>query len=256
MKPEDINICILRIEGTNNEQEMYDAFKRLGTKPHLVHLNELSSLKPYQCLMIPGGFSAGDYIRAGTIFASRIKSTFMDELNSFIKEGYAVGGICNGFQILVELGLLPGNPKGNGAVTACLSRNDSARFECRHSILKHVSSNKCVFTSLLPQNEQLIVPSAHAEGKFLLSSGKKAYEKLEKNGQIIFKYVNYNGETNAPYPWNPNGSPYNIAGICNKRGNVFGMMPHPERSFFSKNEHGYSGKILFESVVKYIGGTF
>jgi phosphoribosylformylglycinamidine synthase len=253
MRTEDINVCILRIEGTNNEQEMYDAFKRLGAQPSLVHLNEFSTLEGFQCLMLPGGFSAGDYIRAGAIFASRIRSTFGDELSSFVKDGYPVGGICNGFQILVELGLLPGDGQG---VTACLARNDSARFECRHTILKAVSPNRCAFTHLIPEGERLFIPSAHAEGKLLLSGGSQAAHALEKAGQVLFKYVDETGDENAGYPWNPNGSPNNIAGICNKEGNVFGMMPHPERTFFKGNEHGYSGKTFFESVLAYIGETF
>jgi phosphoribosylformylglycinamidine synthase len=253
MKTQDINVCILRIEGTNNEQEMYDAFRRLGASPQMVHLNEFTSLDDFQCLMLPGGFSAGDYIRAGSIFASRIRSTFGDELEAFVRDGYPVGGICNGFQILVELGLLPG--EGDG-VTACLARNDSARFECRHTILKAVAPKKCAFTNLISKGEQLVIPSAHAEGKLLLAGGDKAYKELEKAGQVVFKYVDPSGDETAGYPWNPNGSPANIAGICNKKGNVFGMMPHPERTFFKGNEHGFSGRTFFESVLTYIGENF
>jgi len=256
METSDINVCVLRIEGTNNEQEMYDAFKRLGAHAEMVHLNEFTSLDKYQCLMIPGGFSSGDYIRAGAIFASRIRSTFGDELMDFVRSGYAVGGICNGFQVLVELGLLPGFAGEEGSVNACLSRNDSARFECRHSVLVHTPSENCAFTGLLPEGEQLVIPSAHAEGKLLLEGGEKAYEKLEKNGQIVFKYADLEGNTDAGYPWNPNGSPHNIAGICNERGNVFGMMPHPERAYFAQNKNGFSGRTVFESVVGYLEEQF
>jgi len=255
MERKDINICVLRIEGTNNEQEIYDSFKRLGTNPQMVHLNEFSSLEDFQCLMIPGGFSSGDYVRAGAIFASRIRSIFWDELLQFVKDGHPVGGICNGFQVLVELGLLPGFSRGLGKVNACLSENDSARFECRHSILKKMDSERCAFTVTLPEGEKLVVPSAHAEGKLLVSD-EKVYRRMEKNGQIVFKYCDHDGNTEAGYPWNPNGSPHNIAGICNEKGNVFGMMPHPERAFYKENDNGYSGKVIFESVIKYIGERF
>jgi len=255
MDVNDINVCVLRIEGTNNEQEIFESFKRLGSNPSFVHLNEFSSLEDYQCLMIPGGFSSGDYVRAGAIFSSRIKSMFWDELLQFVKDGYPVGGICNGFQVLVELGLLPGFSRNIGKVNACLAQNDSARFECRHSVLKHISSKKCAFTKLLPEGEKLVVPSAHAEGKLMLPD-EKMYQRLEKNGQIVFKYCDQNGDIEAGYPWNPNGSPHNIAGICSEKGNVFGMMPHPERSFFSENENGHSGSTIFRSVIGYIGERF
>ncbi|MHC1605235.1 MAG: phosphoribosylformylglycinamidine synthase subunit PurQ [Candidatus Methanofastidiosia archaeon] len=256
MKRQNINICILRIEGTNNEQEMYDAFKRLETSPKLVHLNEVADLDKYHCLMIPGGFSAGDYVRAGAILASRIKSRCWDKLLAFIKDGYPVGGICNGFQVLVELGLLPGFNGEMGKVKVCLSQNDSSRFECRHTILKHISSKKCVFTKKIPEGEILTLPSAHAEGKLLAAQQSGVYKKLQKNGQIVFKYCDENGDISAPYPWNPNGSPHNIAGICSESGNVFGMMPHPERAFFTQNKNGFSGKSIFESVVEYMEDAF
>ncbi|MBN1785698.1 MAG: phosphoribosylformylglycinamidine synthase subunit PurQ [Candidatus Methanofastidiosa archaeon] len=255
METKDINVCVLRIEGTNNEQEIYDSFKRLGANPSFVHLNEFKSLENFQCLMIPGGFSSGDYIRAGAIFASRIRSRFWDDIKDFVRDGYAIGGICNGFQVLVELGLLPGFSRSIGKVNACLAENDSARFECRHTVLKHVGPNKCVFTRALPENEVLVIPSAHAEGKLLLADDK-LYERMEKNGQIVFRYCDRSGRTDCGYPWNPNGSPQNIAGICNEKGNVFGMMPHPERAFYKENANGHSGKVIFESVINYIGERF
>src|SRR4030066_711916 len=118
MKIKDINIAVLRIEGTNCEQESHDAFKRLGAKPEFVHLKQLlhidcnkdekRDISDYQCLMIPGGFSSGDYIRAGAIFAARIKSKLQKDLEKFVKQEYPVLGVCNGFQVLTELGLLPG----------------------------------------------------------------------------------------------------------------------------------------------------
>lgn len=278
MRTEDIRICILRIEGTNCEQEMFDSFKRLGAKPEMVHLKQLTSqdirederrkLSDYQILMIPGGFSSGDYIRAGAIFASRMKSKLEDQLTEFVENGYPVGGICNGFQILVELGLLPAFGKTMSIYPeAVLATNASDRFECRPALLKHENSGKCVFTQRIPKDRVILAPCAHAEGQFLFPKEKEDehLRRLIDNDQIVFRYVDDRGEY-AGYPWNPNGALDNIAGICNKRGNVFGMMPHPERVFYRfthpdwmrENEDDWEGdgKPVFESVLDYVKKDF
>ncbi|MBU7027900.1 MAG: phosphoribosylformylglycinamidine synthase subunit PurQ [Theionarchaea archaeon] len=246
----NVRVCILRIEGTNCEQETYDAFLELGAQPELIHLKELTAktLFDYQCVMIPGGFSSGDYVRAGAIFAARIKSTLFSALKEYVENGYPVGGICNGFQILVELGLLP---RLSDHPEACLATNDSARFECRPTLLK--LENHCAFTQKMTIGGIYEIPSAHAEGKFV----SPLTDELMENNQVIFRYCNPEGE-HAGYPWNPNGSHYNIAGICNEEGNVFGMMPHPERAFYryqnqdwTRNGNGAHGRLVFESVLEY-----
>jgi len=278
LKISDIKIAVLRIEGTNCEQESLDAFKRLGASPEFVHLkqllnidcnkNEKRKISQYHCLMIPGGFSAGDYIRAGAIFAARIKSKLNKDLIEFVKQEYPILGICNGFQVLIELGLLPGIDSIISFLPdACLNINDSNRFECRPTLLKHENKGKCIFTSKIPKNDIRLIPSAHAEGKLLfpLDKQKDYLKKLEKNDQIVFRYVNPNGNY-AGYPWNPNGSISNIAGICNHIGNVFGMMPHPERTFYKHQHPDWTttvlksnlgdGKAVFESVLDYICKRF
>ena len=271
MKKEDIKIAILRIEGTNCEQESYDSFKRLGASPEFVHLkqllhidsskDEIRDLSDYQCLMIPGGFSAGDYIRAGAIFAARMKSKLKIKIENFIKQEYPILGVCNGFQILIELGLLPGIDEIMSSIPkACLHINDSSRYECRPSFLKHENHGKCVFTSKIKHGNVQLIPSAHAEGKLLFPSENqdKIIEKLEENDQIVFRYVDPDGNYSG-YPWNPNGSFYNIAGICNPTGTVFGMMPHPERAFYkykNSNIENGDGKAVFESVISYIEKKF
>ena len=278
VKTKDINIAILRIEGTNCEQESYDAFKRLGAKPEFVHLKQLlhidcnkdekRDLSDYQCLMVPGGFSAGDYIRAGAIFAARIKSKLQKNLEDFVKQEYPVLGVCNGFQILIELGLLPGIEDIVSPIPdACLNINDFNRFECRPTLLKHENNGKCVFTSKIPKNDIRLIPSAHAEGKLLfpLDKQEEYLKKLEDNDQIVFRYVDPDGNY-AEYPWNPNGSISNIAGICNHIGNVFGMMPHPERTFYryqhldwtktGLNNNLGDGRAVFESVLDYVCKRF
>jgi phosphoribosylformylglycinamidine synthase len=277
LKIEDIRIAILRIEGTNCEQESLDAFKRLDAKPEFVHLKQLLNIDcnsdekrdifDYQCIMIPGGFSAGDYIRAGAIFAARMKSKLGKDLEKFVNQEYLILGICNGFQVLTELGLLPGMDKTITSVpNAVLAINDSNRFECRPTLLKHENNGKCIFTKKIPKNDIRLIPSAHSEGKLLFSLDEqdKYLKTLEKNDQIVFRYVDCDGNY-VGYPWNPNGSFSNLAGICNNIGNVFGMMPHPERTFFKYQHPDWTqygpnssgdGRVIFESVLDYISKRF
>ena len=278
VKKQDINIAVLRIEGTNCEQESYDAFKLLGASPEFVHLkqllhidcnkDEIRDIFDYHCIMIPGGFSAGDYIRAGAIFAARMKSKLQKKLKMFVEQEYPVLGVCNGFQVLTELGLLPGIDTCMSQVPqACLTINDSNRFECRPTLLKHENKGKCVFTSDIPHHDIRLIPSAHAEGKLMFPQGKqeKIIKQLEENDQIVFRYVDPDGNY-AGYPWNPNGSPSNIAGICNNLGNVFGMMPHPERMFYQHQHPQWTkkgladnvgdGQAVFTSVLNYIEKRF
>ncbi len=278
MKKSDIRVAVLRIEGTNCEQESYDAFKRLGTNPEFLHLKQLlhidcnkkeeRNISDFQCIMIPGGFSAGDYIRAGAIFAARMKSKLGKDLEKYVKEEYPIIGICNGFQVLTELGLLPGiNYVMSNVPDACLNINDSNRFECRPTFLKHENKGKCVFTKNISKGDIRLIPSAHAEGKLMFPIDKKNkyLKELEENDQIVFKYVDQDGNY-AGYPWNPNGSFKNIAGICNDIGTVFGMMPHPERVFYRHQHPDWTktgikdnvgdGKAVFESVVDYICKRF
>lgn len=278
MKLKDVKIAIIRIEGTNCEQESFDAFKRLGANPEFVHLkqllnidcnkDEIRKISQYQCLMIPGGFSAGDYIRAGAILAARIKSKLNKDIVDFVKQEYPILGVCNGFQVLTELGLLPGIDDIITSVPdACLSINDSNRYECRPTLLKHENNGKCVFTSKIPKNDIRLIPSAHTEGKLLFPLDKQNdyLKKLEKNDQVVFRYVDPDGNY-AGYPWNPNGSFSNIAGICNHIGNVFGMMPHPERTYYKYQHPDWTatglgdnigdGRAIFESVLSYLQKKF
>lgn len=278
MKKSDVKVAILRIEGTNCEQESLDAFKRLGASPEFVHLKQLlhidctkdekRDVSDYQIIMIPGGFSAGDYIRAGAIFAARMKSKLGKDLEKFVEQEYPMLGICNGFQVLTELGLLPGlDVTMNSVPDACLNINDSNRFECRPTLLKHENKGKCVFTSKIPKDDVRLIPSAHAEGKlmFPLEKQEEYLKKLEENDQVVFRYVDPDGNY-AGYPWNPNGAVGNLAGICNNIGNVFGMMPHPERTFYRHQHPDWvqngldknigDGMAIFESVLDYVCKKF
>jgi phosphoribosylformylglycinamidine (FGAM) synthase-like amidotransferase family enzyme len=170
--------------------------------------------------------------------------------------------VCNGFQILVEAGLLPAM---SGVMTefpeAVLGTNDSARFECRPTLLKKVNRGSCACTSMISPDKISLIPSAHAEGKlmFPLERTKEIIKELEENDQIVFKYVDPEGNL-AGYPWCPNGAVENIAGICNREGNVFGLMPHPERVFFKFTHPDWTrepdgpgdGRAVFESVLRYV----
>lgn len=260
---------MLRIEGTNCEEETYNAFKALGADPEMVHLNQLTghaplnrrrSLADYAVLAFPGGFSAGDYIRAGAIFAARMRSALSSDLQHFVEEEKPVIGICNGFQILVELGLLPAlDGTMSSTPTAALFTNDSARFECRPTLLRNDNRGNCLFTRKIEKKAVVMFPSAHAEGKFL-SMDPKLVEKLEDNDQIVFRYVDEDGEQ-SEYPWNPNGSSDDIAGICNPAGNVMGLMPHPERALSrfthpnwtrSYDKEEGDGLAVFRSIMEHV----
>ena len=237
MRPKEVKVCVLRIEGTNCEDEMAYAFRAVGAQAELVHLKQLTgavpgekrrNLEEYDVLALPGGFSAGDYVRAGAIFAARMKSAIGTDITRFVEDGRPVLGVCNGFQVLVELGLLPAfDETMSKTATAALYTNNSGRFECRPTILRNDNRGKCIFTSSIAKGKILMIPSAHAEGN-LMSLDPDFIQKLEDNDQVVFRYVKEDG-SKAEYPWNPNGSRSDIAGICNPAGNVMGMMPHPER---------------------------
>ncbi|HET9922220.1 MAG TPA: phosphoribosylformylglycinamidine cyclo-ligase, partial [Ktedonobacteraceae bacterium] len=198
----------------------------------LLHINQLvrepQRLLDYQLLIIPGGFSYGDDLGAGTLLAKHLTLHLGEQLHRFIDEGRLVLGICNGFQVLVRAGLLPGTVSVGNTSVASLTENASAQFECRWVRLNPQTS-ACVFTRGI--NAPIELPVAHGEGQFVLAD-EAQLAILQHNGQIALTYATHTNENFAgvPYPDNPNGSLGNIAGLCNAQGNVFGLMPHPERS--------------------------
>jgi len=210
--------------GINCERESQYAIEKSGGRADIMHLNKVLDkpdlLESYNMLMIPGGFSFGDDIGSGKVFANKMKFRLREPLEEFVKGDKLVLGICNGFQVLVKMGLLP-EPDFSQRVT--ITTNDSGHFEDRWVILKANPKSLCIFTRGL---DYLLCPVRHGEGKFI-PRDDKVLEELKENDQIVFQYTDKDGKP-AGYPYNPNGSVENIAGICDRSGHIFGMMPHPE----------------------------
>lgn len=231
----------------------------------IVRINQLGGekkLSDYDCLIIPGGFSYGDHIRAGAVFANRLKTMLREDLKNFAEQGGAILGICNGFQVLVETGLLPGFEKMSEFPTAALAINESAKYECRWVYIKNENDGNCLFSQDIEGGRKLFIPIGHKEGRFILPGEKKEtiLKKLYKNDQIVFRYCDKEGNyAGGSYPENPNGSFHDIAGICNPEGNIFGLMPHPERAYLSfhlpdwtekRNTSEYGdGRLIFKSMI-------
>jgi phosphoribosylformylglycinamidine synthase subunit PurQ / glutaminase len=223
-----VKVLVLRTAGTNCDKETAFAFEEAGATTDLVHINRLSSgdagLSGYQIMAIPGGFSYGDDIASGKILANELKYGIEEDVRKFVRDGKLIIGICNGFQILVKSGLLPNLSGDSKTIETTLTLNDSAKFEDRWVYLKKAKSN-CVWTSNI--NGMIYLPVAHGEGKFI-PKDKKILDELKRRGMIVFEYVDEKGNRKG-FPYNPNGSVENIAGICDKTGRIFGLMPHPER---------------------------
>jgi phosphoribosylformylglycinamidine synthase subunit PurQ / glutaminase len=219
-------VLILQATGTNRDQDAAHAIEAAGGRPVILHVNDLraapSRLNDAQMLLLPGGFSYGDALGAGRLWATDLRWLFQDALATFIEAGKPVIGICNGFQALVKSGWLPGPP--TGAPRATLTRNLSNHFECRWVWLAPNPHSPCIFTHGL--TGPITCPVAHGEGRFI-TRDEAVLEELTGKGQVAMTYIKADGGSPA-YPDNPNGSVANIAGICNERGNVFGLMPHPE----------------------------
>lgn len=223
-------VLILRAPGTNCDQETAFAFDRAGGQSDVMHINRLletpALADDYQILCIPGGFSFGDDIAAGRIFANQIRLHLRDAIWRFYEQGKLIIGICNGFQVLAKTGLI-GVDEQTPEEKITLTWNDSLRFEDRWVDLA-CDATKCVF---LKGIERMYLPIAHAEGKFVASS-EAHLAKLKESGQLALRYqdpVAADPNANVPFPANPNGSQANVAGICDATGRVFGLMPHPER---------------------------
>ncbi len=269
MKREEMRFCVLRAPGTNCDLETRYSLEYFGAVAEVVHINKFTrgekSLEDYHALVIPGGFSYGDHIRSGAIMGKILGEKFGKSVAKFAEEGKPVLGICNGFQVLVESGILPGFDCISPQPQAALATNASSHFEDRWIYLKNVNRGKCIFAKRI---EIIHIPVTHGEGRFLLpkKKEKQLLKLLEKNDQIVFRYVTREGRpAKGKYPLNPNGALADIAGICNPEGNVLGMMPHPEKAFHgithpdwtrSKLRERGDGFAIFENMVRYVERRF
>jgi phosphoribosylformylglycinamidine synthase subunit PurQ / glutaminase len=256
-----VKVLVLRTAGTNCNEETGNAFAYFGAKVDQVHINKLIkrevALNDYHILAMPGGFSYGDDIASGRILANELRIGLAEDIRRFIGDGKLAIGICNGFQILVKTGFLPGPLKSEGDhQDATLTLNDSAKFESRWTCLK--TSGKGPWLEGL--KGVLHLPVAHGEGKFV-ARDRSVLERLKSGNQIAFTYCDPTGNE-AGYPVNPNGSTENIAGITDSTGQILGLMPHPERHFFFTQHPAWTrmkrtgdygdGAKLFENGVRYI----
>lgn len=223
-----IQALVLTGYGINCDHETADAFSRAGAKAVRVHLNDVIAqadmLKDFHILAVPGGFSFGDDVASGKILANRLRYKLGGALQEFVSDGKLVIGICNGFQVLVKMGVLP-MLHGEWRQEVTLTHNDSGRFEDRWVHLKTAPGTRCVWVTGL---DRLELPVRHGEGKFIPRDAE-VLERLRDRGMIVLRYCLHDGAAaRGTFPANPNGSIDDIAGICDATGRVFGLMPHPE----------------------------
>lgn len=229
---EEVRYGVAVFPGSNCDYDTYHVISELGNRADFVWYKE-SNLNSYDCVVLPGGFSYGDYLRTGSI--ARF-SPLMQTLPEFLDRGGLVIGICNGFQILLEAGLLPG----------AMLQNKSLKFICRYVYLR-VESNNSPFTQLFRSSQVIKMPIAHHAGNYY--ADEKTLLEIENKGLVLLRYCDKEG--NLTEESNPNGSLNNIAGIVNEKGNVFGLMPHPERAA-SSLLGSEDGKLVFKSLTSYI----
>jgi phosphoribosylformylglycinamidine synthase len=225
------SVLVLRAAGTNCDPETAFAFERFGARSTIAHINELlerpERLAEHHVLAVPGGFAYGDDVAAGAVLACEMSTRMGEPLLEFVEQGGLVLGICNGFQALVRLGLLPGLDKPIGQQEVSLTDNDSQKYEDRWVRLA-VTSRRCVFVGDMEAPQ---LPVAHGEGK-LVALDADVTARLVSEDRVVFRYADASGRSSQSYPDNPNGSEDAIAGLTDRTGRVLGLMPHPERALF------------------------
>jgi phosphoribosylformylglycinamidine synthase len=251
MKP---NIAVMYFPGNNCEEETLRAVQAAGMDGKILRWNTNEDLSTYDGFVIPGGWAYEDRIRAGVIAA---KDPVMNKIKQEAEKGKPVLGICNGAQVLIETGMVPGLQE---KVEFALAPNKNPLISGYYNTWVHVKniSGKTAFTKFFDKNEVLCLPIAHGEGRFV-TKDRSLIKRLKNNKQIIFEYCDKEGKVDEKFPINPNGSSFNIAALSNKQGNVMAIMPHPERAIWErqvpngkKTDKKTNCLNIFESMRKYI----
>ena len=253
-------VLVLRSAGTNCDAEAVHAFEQAGGSVHRRHLEEVLArpafLREAAILVFPGGFTYGDDVASGAVFAVKVRARLLEPLLRSVEEGRLVLGVCNGFQILVRAGVLPALDGGERVGEAALGFNDSARFEDRWVTLEG-TSDLCPW---IRRGDRIDCPVAHGEGKFV-ARDETVLRRLREGDRIVVRYAMPPDAKAGTYPFNPNGSTADIAGICDGTGRVLGLMPHPERNTLPWHHPGAtrrpppagagSGLRVFENAVRW-----
>jgi phosphoribosylformylglycinamidine synthase len=252
-------VLILRAAGINCDEETAAACELAGGQPERIHVNRIvegsARLDDYAALVIPGGFSYGDHLGAGKLLAVDLLHRLSESLRRFVDEGRPVLGICNGFQVLVKSGLLPGSNQVPRQ-TVTLTDNVSGHYECRWIRLCPNPASPSLFLRHI--EEPFSLPVGHGEGRVVAED--KTIAQLEANNQIVLQYIGADDAPTMDYPANPNGSLASIAGMCNQQGNVLGLMPHPDRAYLPQlhpdwrrsQRYQGDGLRLFRNMIDYV----
>ncbi len=260
-------VAVISGFGINCELETMAVFEMAGASADRIHVNRLVggevSLEDYQIMAVPGGFSFGDHLGSGRLLGNRLRFGLREQVLEFVRAGKPVIGICNGFQVLIKMGLLPGDDEVSLTQTASLALNDSGHYEDRWVTLEFDSNSPCIWTKGM---ERIRVPVRHGEGKFVTDDAT-LLDKWAASGQLAVRYVDPESQFPSssdeilPYPTSPNQSWRNIAGVCDPSGLVFGLMPHPEANHSTwlgatwtreDGKHGEGeGMAIFHNAVEY-----
>ena len=248
-------VCVITGFGINADEELALAFQRVGAHVQRVHVTDLVAepdrLFRFRILAFPGGFSFGDHLGSGKVFATLFRRALGTRMQKFVSDGGLAIGICNGFQVLVKMGILP-NSRGTGAQEVSLVHNDSGRYEDRWVRVRFERESRCAWTRALTEMD---LPVRHGEGKFVTRDGGQL-AALSRDGLVSLRYAAAGGGEPG-YPEDPNGSDGHVAGICDPSGRVFGLMPHPEAFQYAQNHPdwpsrpnlGPEGLLIFENGV-------